>query len=102
MKRKSSQLYMIKNCSWKYTKHKIKTATLSDRIDHIMQSAFDGKRLVVFSGGGDKSDGELLKEIKGLADGGASGSIIGRNAFQRPRADALKLLSEVVDIYRKA
>ncbi len=85
-----------------YKKHKIKTATLNDRISHIMQSCFDGKRLVVFSGGGSKTDKALLDEIKSLAIGGASGSIIGRNSFQRPRADALELLSQVVDIYRQA
>ncbi len=85
-----------------YQQQNIKIDKLSDRVAHIMQSAFDSKRLVVFSGGSAKSDDELLTEIQGLADGGASGSIIGRNSFQKPKADALKLLSQVIEIYRKS
>ena len=34
-----------------------------------------------------------------IRDGGGNGSIIGRNSFQRPKADALALLDEVVKIY---
>jgi class I fructose-bisphosphate aldolase len=40
--------------------------------------------------------------VKGLADGGAFGSIMGRNAFQRPRAEGLKLLQDVMEIFKKA
>ena len=76
-------------------------ATLPARIRHIVQSCFDGRRLVVFSGGTAKTSQELLAEIRGLRDGGASGSIIGRNTFQRPRAEALELLDTIVDIYKK-
>ncbi len=65
-----------------------------------MQSAFDGKRLVVFSGGAAKGTEEIYDEIRQLRDGGASGSIIGRNSFQRSREDALKLLGDVVRIYQ--
>ena len=61
-----------------------------------------GRRIVIFSGGEAKGTEEVLAEIKGLADGGAFGSIMGRNAFQRPKADALKLLKAVQDIYRAA
>jgi class I fructose-bisphosphate aldolase len=43
-----------------------------------------------------------MKEIQGIADGGGFGSILGRNAFQRPKADAIKLLASIQDIYRKA
>jgi class I fructose-bisphosphate aldolase len=58
---------------------------------------------VVFSGGENKGDTEaLLTEIKGIAAGGANGAIIGRNTFQRPRAEALDLLSKIIDIYQKA
>jgi class I fructose-bisphosphate aldolase len=35
-----------------------------------------------------------------LRDGGANGSIIGRNTFQRPRDEALALLGDIIDIYR--
>jgi class I fructose-bisphosphate aldolase len=66
----------------------------------VVQSAFGGKRIVIFSGGEAKGTDEVLAEIKGIKEGGAFGSIMGRNAFQRPKAEALKLLSQVMDIYR--
>jgi class I fructose-bisphosphate aldolase len=68
----------------------------------VVQSCFNGKRIVIFSGGETKSTDELLDDVRGMAAGGAFGSIMGRNAFQRPRADALRLLSDVMDIFRKA
>jgi class I fructose-bisphosphate aldolase len=73
--------------------------TLEERIAHIMQCTFNGKRLVVFSGGEAKSTEGILKEIRQIRDGGASGSIIGRNSFQRTKSDALGLLDEVIKIY---
>jgi class I fructose-bisphosphate aldolase len=83
-----------------YEKHAIPSSTLAERVRHIVQSAFDGRRLVVFSGGAAKDTAGLLDEIRGLRDGGASGSIIGRNTFQRPREEALELLGDIVNIYR--
>ncbi len=83
-----------------YEKHAIPSATMAERVRHIVQSAFDGRRIVVFSGGAAKDTEGLLNEIRGLRDGGASGSIIGRNTFQRPRDEALKLLADIIDIYR--
>ncbi len=65
-----------------------------------MQSAFDGRRIVIFSGGPAKGKDAVLEEIRGLAEGGAFGSIMGRNAFQRPKDEAIALLHEVMDIYR--
>ena len=67
----------------------IDISTLPKRIEHVMQSAFNGRRLVVFSGGGAKGTDAVYDEIRGIAEGGASGSIIGRNSFQREREDAL-------------
>ncbi len=72
----------------------------AERVRHIMQASFAGKRLVVFSGGAAKNTAELLEEVRGIRDGGGNGSIIGRNSFQRSREDALKLLDEVMSIYR--
>ncbi len=83
-----------------YEAQKIDVSSLTARIAHVVRSAFDGRRIVVFSGGGAKGDKELLDEIRQIRDGGASGSIIGRNSFQRPREDALKLLDAVVKIYK--
>ena len=64
--------------------------SLSDRIKHIKQCAFNSKKIVVFSGGNAKADNEILEEIKQIKDGGGNGSIIGRNTFQRPKKEALK------------
>lgn len=72
---------------------------LEDRISHVVQSAFNGRRMVIFSGGAAKSDAELKSEIRSIASGGGFGSIIGRNAFQRPKNEAMKLLNELMDIY---
>lgn len=84
-----------------FEKYGIPTKTMADRVRHVVQSAFDGKRIVIFSGGEAKSTEEILAEVKGIAEGGGFGSIMGRNAFQRPRAEALKLLGEVMDVYAK-
>jgi class I fructose-bisphosphate aldolase len=73
---------------------------LSKRIAHVMQCCFAGKRLVVFSGGEAKSTEALLEEIRQIRDGGGTGSIVGRNAFQRPKAEALDLLGKIIAIYR--
>jgi len=83
-----------------YEANKVARTSLSERIAHIMQASFDGRRLVVFSGGAGKSEGDLFDEVKAIRDGGGNGSIIGRNTFQRPRGEALKLLEQVIDIYR--
>jgi len=74
--------------------------SLNERIKHVVQSCFNGKRLVVFSGGSSKDKESLLKEIKELYLGGASGSIIGRNSFQRPYTEAIALLNQIIDIYK--
>jgi len=82
-----------------YVSEKIPVATLTDRVRHVMQSTFDGKRIVVFSGGGKKGEDAIFEEALAIRDGGGNGSIIGRNSFQRPRAEALKFLNTVMDIY---
>ena len=83
-----------------YESRKIDGSTLAKRIEHVMKTAFEGRRLVVFSGGEAKDEASLLAEIKALRDGGATGSIVGRNAFQRPREEALALLEKIVAIYK--
>jgi fructose-bisphosphate aldolase, class I len=85
-----------------FEKYGIATKTMADRIRHVIQSAFNGKRIVIFSGGESKGTDELLEEVRGMAAGGSFGSIMGRNAFQRPRAEAVKLLGDVMEIFRKA
>ena len=83
-----------------YEQVNLPRAELADRIRHIMQASFAGRRIVVFSGGAAKDRDGLLEEIRGLRDGGANGSIIGRNTFQRPRDEALSLLSDIIGIYK--
>ncbi len=82
-----------------YESQGIKVGTLADRTRHVVQSSFAGKRIVIFSGGEAKSTDELLGEVTQLAQGGAFGSIMGRNAFQRPKAEAIQLLNRVQDIF---
>ena len=82
-----------------YEAEGIKIATLADRIAHVVQSAFGGRRIVIFSGGAAKGTEGVLEEVRGIAAGGGFGSIMGRNAFQRPRAEAIKLLHDVMDVF---
>ena len=83
-----------------YEAEKIDISSLSARIAHVMEAAFGGRRLVVFSGGAAKGTDAVYDEIRQLRDGGANGSIIGRNSFQRSREDALELLANVIKIYQ--
>ena len=83
-----------------YEKEKIPVGTLTERVRHVVQSAFAGRRIVIFSGGAKTADAELLEQAKAIKDGGGFGSIMGRNAFQRPKADAVKLLHSIMDVYK--
>jgi class I fructose-bisphosphate aldolase len=85
-----------------FEKHAIKIDTMADRVRLVIQSCFNGKRVVIFSGGEAKGLEDVLNEVKQLAAGGSFGSIMGRNAFQRKRSDALQLLGGVMDIYKQA
>ncbi len=83
-----------------YEEHQVPRDTLADRVRHVVQSAFNGRRVVIFSGGAKKEDEEgLLAEIRAIRDGGGFGSIIGRNVFQRDRQDALRLLDRIIEVY---
>jgi fructose-bisphosphate aldolase, class I len=82
-----------------YDAQGIKVTQLSDRIRHVVQSCYNGKRIVIFSGGEAKGTAELLEEVKQLAQGGAFGSIMGRNAFQRPKKEAIELLKNVMEAF---
>ena len=85
-----------------YEKYQIPIGTLTERIRYVVQATFGGKRIVIFSGGEAKGSDAVLAEVRELAAGGSFGSIMGRNAFQRPRAESLKLLAEVQAIYKNA
>ncbi|MGY8960700.1 MAG: class I fructose-bisphosphate aldolase [Alphaproteobacteria bacterium] len=83
-----------------YESENIDISTLPARIAHVMQSTFDGRRIVVFSGGAAKDLDGVLDEIRLIRDGGGNGSIIGRNTFQRPREEALSMLDTIIKIYQ--
>ncbi len=70
------------------------------RYKHVVQACFGGRRLVVFSGGEAKGNEDILKEVRAIHAGGGNGSIMGRNAFQRSKADALELLGAIIDVYK--
>ena len=82
-----------------YEAQAIRVQTLADRARHVVQSSFAGKRIVIFSGGEAKGTQDILNEVKELAQGGGFGSIMGRNAFQRPKTEAIELLKQVQNIF---
>lgn len=82
-----------------YEAQGIPVGTMADRVKHVIDSSFAGRRIVIFSGGEAKSTSDLIEEVKGLAQGGAFGSIMGRNAFQRPKKEAIELLKTVQDCF---
>ncbi|HEY6221867.1 MAG TPA: class I fructose-bisphosphate aldolase [Candidatus Eisenbacteria bacterium] len=83
-----------------YEKYAIPIGTLAERVRHVVQSSFDGRRIVIFSGGAKKENDEVIvNEARAIRDGGGFGSIIGRNSFQRRRPDALKLLRRIMAVY---
>ncbi len=81
---------------------KIPKATLAERVQHVVQSAFNGRRIVIFSGGAAKGTNEVLDELRQIAKGGGFGSIMGRNAFQRSPAEGAKLLRDAIEIFKNA
>lgn len=78
----------------------INISTQADRVKHVMQSCFNGKRIVVFSGGSKKSSQSVFDDARAIFAGGGNGSIIGRNSFQRPKEEALDLLGKIIQIYK--
>ena len=83
-----------------YEAQHVPIKTLAERVRHVVQSTFDGRRVVIFSGGATKEDDKaVFDEIRAVRDGGGFGSIIGRNSFQRKKEDALKFLRTITGIY---
>ncbi|HUB66927.1 MAG TPA: class I fructose-bisphosphate aldolase [Candidatus Methylacidiphilales bacterium] len=85
-----------------YEKEKIAIGTLAERVRHVVQSTFDGRRVLIFSGGPTDETSHFMEEVKAIHQGGGFGSIVGRNSFQRKRPEALKFLRDVMDIYASA
>lgn len=91
----------LESAKKEYIKNEVKISTLPDRIQHVVQSCFNGRRMVIFSGGETKGIESVYEDTRAIQTGGGFGSIIGRNCFQRPRDEALKMLDEMVNIYTK-
>jgi fructose-bisphosphate aldolase, class I len=75
-------------------------STQAKRVAHVVKSCFNGRRIVVFSGGAAKGVDAVYQDARDIRDGGGNGSIIGRNTFQRPRDEALAMLDKLVRIYQ--
>ena len=82
-----------------YEKEKVRIDTLPQRVQHIVQCTFDGRRIVIFSGGPTQSEKAVFEEVRAIRDGNGFGSIIGRNSFQRKRVSALRFLDTIIQIY---
>jgi len=83
-----------------YEAQQVPIKTLAERVRHVVQSTFNGRRVVIFSGGATKEDDKaLFEEIRAIRDGGGFGSIMGRNSFQRKKPDALQFLKTITGIY---
>jgi fructose-bisphosphate aldolase, class I len=82
-----------------YEKESVPISTPAERVRHVVQAAFAGRRIVIFSGGAANKDEAVFDEVRAIRDGGGFGSIIGRNSFQRKKPDALKFLATVMGIY---
>jgi len=85
-----------------YEKNNISISTLPDRVAHCVKSSFNGKRIVIFSGGPAKGTDEIMKEIKDISKGGGFGSIVGRNSFQRPFKEGISLMKDIMNIYKES
>jgi len=85
-----------------YEKEGVPLGTLAERVRHVVQAAFDGRRVVIFSGGAADADETVFEQVRAIRDGGGFGSIIGRNSFQRKKPDALRFLKTITDIYSGA
>jgi class I fructose-bisphosphate aldolase len=83
-----------------YREQGIDISTQAARVRHCVQSVFDGRRIIVFSGGAAKGADAVYDDARAIRDGGGNGSIIGRNSFQRPRAEAMEMLAKLIDIYK--
>jgi class I fructose-bisphosphate aldolase len=83
-----------------YDKYQVPIADQAARVRHCVQAAFNGRRIMVFSGGAAKGEDAVYDDARAIRDGGGNGSIIGRNTFQRSREEALAMLGRLIDIYK--
>lgn len=82
--------------------HIIKVKIPSEpNIKHLVRACFNGKKILLFSGGVTKTNQDVTSEIHAISNGNGYGSMIGRNLFQRPKQEALDLIKHICDIYKR-
>ncbi len=96
----STDHLMLPEAKTVYEDKLIDIATQAARVKHCMDASFNGRRIVVFSGGAKKGADSVYDDARAIRDGGGNGSIIGRNSFQRDRDEALAMLAKLVEIYK--
>ncbi|MFC7704983.1 class I fructose-bisphosphate aldolase [Plastorhodobacter daqingensis] len=96
----STDHLMLPEAKKVYEEKAIDIASQAARVKHCMEASFNGRRIVVFSGGAKKGADSVYDDARAIRDGGGNGSIIGRNSFQRSREEALEMLGKLVDIYK--
>jgi class I fructose-bisphosphate aldolase len=94
-----SERVELKEAQKVYQQYDIPISTLAERVRHVIQTTFDGRRIVIFSGGATVADETFFSEVRAIRDGGGFGSIVGRNSFQRRKPEALKFLDTIMGIY---
>src|SRR2546428_9998203 len=83
-----------------YEMQQISIKTLADRVRHVVQSAFDGRRIVIFSGGATKEDDNaLLEEARAIRDGGGLRALIRRESFLRKQTAPPQMCPPVTRIH---
>jgi class I fructose-bisphosphate aldolase len=80
-----------------YEQAKIPIATLTERVQHVVQCAFSGRRIMIFSGGPIDSDEAFFNEVRAIHAGHGLGSVVGRNSFQRSKPEALQFFHTVFE-----
>jgi len=83
-----------------YEDQNIPISTQTERVRHVVQSCFNGRRIVVFSGGAAKDADSVYEDARAIYEGGGNGSIMGRNCFQRPHDEAVEMVGKIINIYQ--
>ncbi|MEV8465457.1 class I fructose-bisphosphate aldolase [Fluviibacterium sp. DFM31] len=96
----STDHLMLPEAKKVYEEQQISIAEQAERVRHCVQSSLNGRRIIVFSGGAKKGADSVYDDARAIRDGGGNGSIIGRNSFQRSKADALDMLGKLIAIYK--
>ncbi|MCP4395429.1 MAG: class I fructose-bisphosphate aldolase [Alphaproteobacteria bacterium] len=75
------------------------TANTANRVGHIVENAFNGRRIVVVSHSTTQNDSEIIDEARAIRDGGAHGSMFQFSVFKRELDAAITIMDKVGNIY---